>query len=122
MAPIDYLYLVLFPTMLAAGQFFFKRTSDALTVESLPRFITSLLASPWFWAALFIYGAATLLWVFILSRVPLSRAMPFVALAFVIVPIISAVFLGERLNLTYWIGVAVIVTGVAITVTALSAQ
>ena len=88
-------------------------------MDSLVRFIGSLLVNPYFWIALFIYGTATVLWVFTLSRVPLSRAMPFVALTFAIVPIVSVVALGERLNLAYWIGVAIIAAGVYVTVAAL---
>lgn len=88
-------------------------------MDSLVRFIGSLLVNPYFWVALFIYGTATVLWVFTLSRVPLSRAMPFVALTFAIVPIVSVVALGERLNLAYWIGVAIIAAGVYVTVAAL---
>ena len=38
------------------------------------------------------------------------------ALAFVIVPLLSSVLLGERLETTYWIGVAMIVAGVGIAV------
>lgn len=88
-------------------------------MDSLVRFIGSLLVNPYFWIALFIYGAATVLWVFTLSRVPLSRAMPFVALTFAIVPVVSVVALGEKLNLAYWIGVAIIAAGVYVTVAAL---
>ena len=107
------------PALLSAGQFFFKKSSGSLAVDSLPRLVGSLLVNPYFWIALFIYAAATVLWVFILSRVPLSRAMPFVALTFAIVPIVSVVALGEKLNLAYWIGVAVIAVGVYMTVVAL---
>ncbi len=119
---VDYLGLLLTPALLAAGQFLFKRTADSLSADSAFRFISSLLGSPYFWAALSIYGVATLMWVFTLSRVPLSRAMPFVALAFVIVPVISAMFLGERLNLAYWVGVAIIVAGVYTTVASLGTR
>ena len=120
MKAIDYLYLVLVPTLLAVGQFLFKRTADGLVTHSVFRFFGSMLASPHFWVALLIYAIATFLWVFILSRVPLSRAIPFIALTFVIVPIISAVFFEERLNLAYWVGIFVVMGGVYITVRALS--
>lgn len=116
---VDYSCLILTPALLSAGQFFFKRASGSLVVDSLVRFIGSLLVNPYFWIALFIYGAATVLWVFTLSRVPLSRAMPFVALTFAIVPVVSVVALGEKLNLAYWIGVAIIAAGVYVTVAAL---
>ena len=119
MRPIDLLLLLLTPLLLSAGQFLFKKTAAGLEARSLAEFLTALLTSPCFWAALTVYGAATLLWVFALSRVPLTGAMPFVALTFVIVPAIGAVFLGERLNLTYWLGVTLIIAGVFATVAAL---
>ena len=118
MKPADYFYLLLAPVLLSAGQVLFKKTADAAVTHSLSRFLGSLLASPHFWAALFIYGAATFLWIFALSRVPLSRAMPFVALTFIIVPAIGAAFFGERLNLLYWLGVLIILVGVSVTVAA----
>ena len=115
---VDCLLLLLTPLMLSAGQVLFKKTADALVADSIVRFVASLLSAPYFWAALFVYGAATLLWVFVLSRLPLTAAMPFVALTFVIVPVIGALLFGERLNLMYWIGVSVIVIGVCVTVAA----
>ena len=119
MRPIDLLVLLLTPLLLSAGQFLFKKTAAGLEAGSLGEFLASLLMSPWFWAALAVYGGATLVWVFALSRVPLTGAMPFVALTFVVVPAIGAVFLGERLNLMYWLGVGLIIAGVFATVVAL---
>ena len=116
----DYFYLALFPVLLSGGQFFFKKAADSLVAYSVPRFLGSILSSPHFWAALLVYGFATLLWLFILSRMPLSKAIPFTALVFVIVPIISTVFFAEQLNLMYWIGAFVILIGVYITATALA--
>ena len=118
MKPVDYFYLALVPVLLSAGQVLFKETADAAVTHSLSRFLVALLASPSFWAALFIYGGATFLWIFFLSRVPLSKAMPFVALTFIIVPAIGAAFFGERLNLLYWLGVLIILVGVSVTVAA----
>ena len=121
MKPADYFYLVLTPVLLSVGQVLFRKTADTLDAHSLSRFLGSLLGSPHFWAALCVYGAATLLWVLVLSRVPLGRAMPFVALTFVIVPAVGAAFFGERLNLMYWLGVCIIVIGVCITIVAQAA-
>lgn len=119
MSFIDYLCLLLTPALLSTGQLLFKRSADSAVADSAPHFLGSLLVTPYFWAALAIYGATTVLWVFVLSRVPLSSAMPFVALTFVIIPIIGVVVLGEKLNFLYWFGVALIVAGVYTTVTAL---
>ena len=111
---VDWSCLMLTPLLLSAGQALFKATAQRAATHSFSGFAGSLLASPYFWAALFVYGAATLLWVFVLSRVPLSRAMSFVALAFVIAPVVGAAFFGERPGPLYWLGVAVIAAGVCI--------
>ena len=114
MSYIDYLCLLLVPALLSAGQFLFKRSADSAVVDSVPHFLDSLLVTPYFWAAMAIYGVATLLWVFMLSRIPLSGAMPFVALTFVIVPIISVVFLDEKLDFLQWFGMLLIIAGICI--------
>ena len=60
------------------------------------------------------YAAATLLWVRILMTVPLSRAYPFVALAFVLVPAAGYVFFHESVSLRYAAGTALIIAGVIV--------
>ena len=118
MSPIDYCCLILIPVLLSSGQILFKKTANVLVTDSAPRFLVSILGNMHFWTALFVYGIATLLLIFVLSRVPLSKAMPFIALTFVIVPLVSAVSFGERLGPIYWIGVGLILSGVYVTVVA----
>ena len=101
MSFIDDLGLLLIPVLLSSGQFLFKRPADSAVADSAPHFLGSLLVTPYFWSMLAIYGAATVSWTFVLSRVPPSSAMPFVALTFVVVPIIGVVILGEKLNFLY---------------------
>jgi len=50
----------------------------------------------------------------ILMTVPLSRAYPFVALAFVLVPAAGYLFFHESITLRYALGTALIVIGVAV--------
>ena len=57
--------------------------------------------------ALVIYALATLLWLLVLSRVPLSFAFPFYGLAFLLVPVLAAVVLGEVLRWQVLVGGAV---------------
>ena len=116
MNSVDYLYLMLIPVLLSIGQILFKKTANAIVADSARRFLLSMFANPYLWSALFVYGAATLLWVFVLSRVELGKAMPFMALTFVIAPAASAMLFDERLDLMYWTGVLVIVVGVCIAV------
>ena len=64
--------------------------------------------------ALFTYGIATLFWLYILQRIPLTLAYPFSALAMIIVPILAIFLFGEKLNWSYWIGIIFIFIGITI--------
>jgi drug/metabolite transporter (DMT)-like permease len=101
--------------ILAAGQFLFKMTADRSPAIGHFADVRHLLGDPLLWLALALYGFATLLWVFLLQRVPLSHAYPFAALAFVLVPVGAAVFFGERLSGTFLVGAALIVVGICVT-------
>ncbi len=69
----------------------------------------------WTWqfiAALCIYGAATVLWVWVLRFIPLNVAYPVYALAFIIVPVASYFLLTEPIGLKHLLGGLLIVAGV----------
>lgn len=65
-------------------------------------------------AAFAVYGTATLVWIYLLRTIPLTKAYPFMALSFVLVPLGAAVLFGERLNGAYTLGLVLIVAGVLI--------
>ncbi len=107
--------LVSFSVLLALGQILFKQA--AISSEKLTSVVSvvDLMSQPSFWAALVLYGFATFLWVYILQFVALSRAYPFVALGFVIIPFASKHLFREALSGIYWVGVACIVVGILLT-------
>lgn len=106
--------LVLFAFLIAAGQFLFKQSAVAVAGLSPTASLAGLVRQPAFFAALLLYGASTLLWVWILTRVPLSLAYPVVALGMILVPLIGWYFFGERLSAAYWIGAILIVAGMLV--------
>jgi drug/metabolite transporter (DMT)-like permease len=96
---------------LAGGQLLFKLVSvrlvsgsDILTLATDWRLIT----------ALTVYASATLAWIWVLREVPLSRAYPFAALTYIIVPVGAAFFLNEGVSPIYWGGIALIIAGVVV--------
>lgn len=93
---------------MAAGQMLFKKAAMVAVGEE---FLPGLL-NIWMLLALVLYGFATLLWVWILKQLPLSAAYPFVALAFVIVPIGSVYFFNETINPRMLLGYAMIIGGI----------
>lgn len=64
--------------------------------------------------ALAVYGAATLLWVMILRHAPLSRIYPLMALSFVLTPLGATLLLKEPISGGYWVGIALIMAGLAV--------
>lgn len=62
--------------------------------------------------AVTMYTASTGLWVWALRTVELSKAYPYFALGFVLVPLFSAWMFNEILTGKYAVGVALIVAGV----------
>ena len=108
-----YLAAILCICGIATGQLLFKCTADSQALSGSYLHPRTLI---WLLSALVLYGVTTFGWIWTLQQGPLSRLYPWMALAFVLVPLLSAVLLGERLQMNYWIGVSLIVAGVSIAV------
>ena len=115
MTPLDTMSLTVFTVMLAFGQVYFKRVGLTLRGHSGLEAIALVLQAPSLYLALILYATATLLWIWILSRVNLSVAYPWVAVGMVIVPLLGWLIFGERVGPIFWLGVALIVIGVGLT-------
>ena len=63
-------------------------------------------------SALIIYALAACLWFYVLQFIPLSRAYPFVAICFILVPAASWIIFGEKLDIKYIVGTIFICVGV----------
>ena len=111
----NFLGLATVTLMLAIGQVLFKQVG--ISIRGVPAFQAAImvLRQPLFYISLLIYGAATILWIWILSRVPLSQAYPWVAMTIFLVAILGWWLFGERPSPVFWLGLAMVVIGVAIT-------
>lgn len=109
---VQFAELIGFSMMLACGQALFKLSATSVPSLVSVNGLLALAVNPWFWAALVLYGAATLLYLYILQQVPLSVAYPFVALGFIVIPAISWAFFKEPMSLYYAAGVAFILIGI----------
>ena len=61
--------------------------------------------------AMLIYGVTSLAWVWLLRSVELGKVYPFMALAFVLVPLGSHFFFGETFSPRYYAGTALVIGG-----------
>ena len=84
--------------------------------------VSKIALVPAFYAACLLYAAATVLWVWILARLPLSTAYPFVGLSFVIVSLAGWFFLGEPASMRGWIGVLMVAAGVVLVASSAGAE
>jgi len=71
--------------------------------------------SPWVWLGLAVFGISAVVWLVVLSRVPLSLAYPFNALGYLVILTASILLLHERANLFTWAGTT-LVAGLVIVV------
>jgi len=106
--------LTAYPLGMAIGQIMFKLAAgdvQRLQGTSVPRLVIALALNPWFITAVLLYGALSCAWVWILSGMPLSTAYPFVALAFILTPLLGYYFLGETITWTYAAGLGLVIAG-----------
>jgi drug/metabolite transporter (DMT)-like permease len=76
--------------------------------------LQSFLLNGYLLAGVCVLGLATLLWTWTLRWVPLSQAYPFMALAFVMVPLIWWFLGGETMSARQLAGTVLIVAGVVV--------
>jgi len=110
---LDLVLLITVPVMIAFGQFLFKMAGRNVT-GNLGKDLWAIAFDPYFISAGTLYAVASFLWVIALNRVDLSKAYPFMASGFIIVPILGYFLLNETLSLNYFIGVAMIFAGIVI--------
>jgi drug/metabolite transporter (DMT)-like permease len=98
-------------TCISVGQLLFKKAAEALPeIPTLLNWGTNI----WLLASLVLYGLTTIGWIWILRHAPLHLAYPFMGLAFLIVPTLAWLFLGEPIGWHTLAGGTLILAGVAL--------
>jgi len=68
------------------------------------------------WAGFAVSGLSVMFWISLLRHVPLSRAHPFMAISFFIVPLSSFVLFRESLSAGYIAGIMLVLAGLVVIV------
>ena len=97
---------------ISIGQILFKRA--ALGIENASNW-QHWAFNGWLITALALYGVTTLVWIWVLRHAPLHLAYPFMGLAFLIVPCLGWLILGEPIRWSTLAGGALILLGITLT-------
>ncbi|MDE7241358.1 hypothetical protein [Desulfovibrio sp.] len=77
--------------------------------------LMSVAFQPWIWLGIGLMALSVLTYAWILRQTPLTVAMPFAALVYVLVPVGARYFFAETLLPRFWAGVLLIGCGVVLT-------
>jgi drug/metabolite transporter (DMT)-like permease len=100
---------------MAVGQILFKMAAlRAPAGGALGERLLGMVGNGYFVAAIGLYAALALFWVWILSFTPLSRGYAFVALAFALTPFLAALIFSEPITARLVIGVGLIAFGLVL--------
>lgn len=84
----------------------------ALRSGNLMTTLLGVATSPFVVGGLFCFGLSALVWLFVLARVPLSTAYPFVALGIVVTVLAGRFIFGEAVPLMKGLGAGSIILGI----------
>lgn len=111
---VNFLLILLNTVVLVTGQFLFKYgvTLKDGAFQSIGSIIR-LMFSPYIFSGLFLYGLATVLWLFILTRVQLSIAYPIQSIAYILAVFGAFFVFQEPITFYKIIGCVFIMIGVS---------
>ncbi|GAB3121394.1 EamA family transporter [Novispirillum itersonii] len=112
MLPLPTLGLILLiVTLMSGGQVLFRQVGLMMEAAGSGRDPKALLLLG---CGIALFLSTTVMWVHVLRTVPLPKAYPFMALAFLLVPVFSVVAFGDTLSPRYLLGAALIAGGIVV--------
>jgi multidrug transporter EmrE-like cation transporter len=84
------------------------------TEDGMATFLVRLLLNPWVLSGCAAAFLASVFWMAVLTKFPLSYAYPFVALTFVFVVMAGGVLFGEPITVAKIAGLALIIAGITV--------
>jgi drug/metabolite transporter (DMT)-like permease len=111
--------ILLSVALAAVAQLALKTGMNNVNAELTPvtfslngRSLRVLVAEPFVWAGLVLFGISALVWLVVLSRASLSFAYPFAALTYVTILLFDHFVLDEQVPALRWAGVGCIALGI----------
>lgn len=112
------LFLIFSDILETFTHYCFKRgalTESSLNVavfSDIAIFLKGVFSSPYLWVGILSVMFTFIIWSTILSKIDLSVAVPVCSFSYILVPIVSIIFLHEKVDALRWIGICFILAGV----------
>lgn len=112
------LFLIFSDVLETITHFCFKKSTLAVSslgvadLNSAFIFLKSVAFSPFLWLGFMSVGLTFIIWSTILSKIDLSVAVPVASFSYILVPLTSIIFLGEKINAERWLGIFFILIGI----------
>lgn len=112
------LFLVFSDILETATQFCFKKSAltqsgfNIVAFSDLLNFFGGVFSSWYLWLGFLSVLLTFVIWSMLLSKVDLSVAVPVASFSYVLIPIVSIIFLHEKVTLLRWSGILFILLGV----------
>ena len=106
---ISFVIAVLCVLGLSVGQILFKFGANSMAENGI-----NVRSFIYILSAIAIYMTQTIAWIWALKHESLGKIYPVMAFAFILIPLASIYFFKESFSTNYWIGVFLIVAGIAI--------
>jgi len=97
----------------AAGQLLLKSGAGRLAGEDRMGFLLAAFRDLHVLSGLAAWAASTICWLYVLRVAPLSRAYGLTSLTYVLILLVSVLFLGEHVRRLHVVGTVLIVIGIA---------
>lgn len=75
-------------------------------------FLKTVIFSPYLWLGFISVGLTFIIWSTVLSKIDLSVAVPVASFSYILVPLASIIFLGEKISAVRWLGIIFILAGI----------
>ena len=112
---MNYLLIFINIVLLVSGQTLWKVGIAHVQIKGLKSVLLAMF-SPWVIAGIVLYVIATVVWIYLLSKMPLSLLYPLQSLAYVMAVVVAIFVFKEHVSILRWVGVAVILLGAALVV------
>lgn len=97
--------------LLVLGQTLWKIGLSGMELKLTFQGIIKMFLNPYVFGGLAVYGVATVIWMYILSKAEISLVYPLQSLCYVITAVVAVLIFKESVPATRWFGIGLIILG-----------